>query len=80
MLGPDDLPSRKKFSQQVIERVTKTGGSYMDHIIELCEELGIPIEDSKKFLTANVKGEVELEARALNMLVGEGTDNLEELM
>lgn len=45
--------------------------SYMDAIIHLCEEHGIDIEDSKKYISPPIQEKIKIEAIQLNFLEGE---------
>lgn len=46
----------------------KTGLSYIDSIVHLCEENNIEIEDIKKYLNNSIKKNLEAEAMGLNFL------------
>ena len=74
------LMTRKKFSTTVMNRWTEEGGSIMEMIIDVCESIGHPIEDSKRLIDTNLKALLEKEAIALNMLKGEETSDLSDLV
>ena len=50
------------------EEVRKNNLSYIDAVVNLCENNGIEIEDVKKFLSTSVKERIEVEAMRLNFL------------
>lgn len=60
--------SKTKFSKLIEETVIKNRLSYMDAIIEICEQNMIDLLDVKKFISPIIKDKLEAEARALNYL------------
>lgn len=60
--------SKTKFSKLIEETVIRNRLSYMDAIIEICEQNMIDLLDVKKFISPIIKDKLEAEARALNYL------------
>lgn len=60
--------TKAKFSKKVIETVSSKKLSYMDAVIDICEEHDIEISDVKKFLNNVIKSKIETEAQDLNFL------------
>lgn len=60
--------NKQKFSMLIEETVLNDKISYMDAIIEVCEQNGIEIEDVRKFISPAIKDKLEAEARNLNYL------------
>lgn len=65
--------SKTKFSKLIEETVHKNRLSYMDAIIDICEQNMIDILDVKKFISPIIKDKLEAEARALNYLPKQNT-------
>ena len=65
--------SKTKFSKLIEETVHKNRLSYMDAIIDICEQNMIDILDVKKFISPIIKDKLEGEARALNYLPKQNT-------
>lgn len=63
-----DFLTKAKFSKKVIETVSSKKLSYMDAVIDICEEHDIEISDIKKFLNNVIKSKIEAEAQSLNLL------------
>lgn len=66
----DDLEfmTKTKFSKLVENTVSRKSMSYMDAIIFCCEENGIDLEDSRKYVSTVIKSKLEAEAMNLNFL------------
>jgi hypothetical protein len=64
----DNFLNKKKFTKMIEEEVRKNNLSYIDAVVNLCENNGIEIEDVKKFLSTSVKERIEVEAMRLNFL------------
>ena len=65
--------SKTKFSKLIEETVHRNRLSYMDAIIDICEQNMIDILDVKKFISPIIKDKLEAEARALNYLPKQNT-------
>lgn len=46
--------------------------SYIDAILDICEQSNIDPEDVRKFISSGIKGKVEGEALRLNLILGAG--------
>lgn len=60
--------NKSKFSRMVETTVFGKKLSYMDAVIDVCEETNIEPEDVKKFLNGVIVEKVEAEAMNLNFL------------
>ena len=63
-----DLLTKKKFTVIIEETVRKTGLSYMDSIVHICEENVLEIEDITKYISPVIKNKLEAEAMELNLI------------
>ena len=63
--------NKKRFTKMVEQTVFDNNMSYMDAIIHLCEEHGIDVEDSKKYISPPIQEKIKIEAINLNFLEGE---------
>jgi len=71
----DDI-NKKAFSRMVENFVfTHRGTSYMDAIVELCEQNEIDPRDAKKLVSKDIIERLEFEARELNLLIGGNTSH-----
>ena len=68
--GEDEVFLTKKMFSRMVENFVAENRqiSYMDAIVHICEKNNIEIEDTKKFLTPSIVGQLEAEARSLNFL------------
>ena len=64
----DHFLNKQKFSKLIEDTVQSDRLSYMDAIINVCEEHFIDIEDVRKFISTSIKDKIEAEARELNYL------------
>jgi len=60
--------NKQKFTQLVEDSVRINKSSYMDAVIELCEQHNLELEEVKKFISPIIKDKIEAEARKLNFL------------
>lgn len=67
MKKPDFL-TKLKFSKLVEKTVLSKKLSYIDAVVDICEENNIDPLDVKKFLSKIVKEKIEAEARSLHFL------------
>ena len=65
--------NKQKFSKLIEDTVINERSSYMDAIIDICEQNMIDILDVKKFISPIIKDKLEAEARALNYLPKQNT-------
>jgi|TARA_R110000822_G_scaffold48453_8_gene127628 hypothetical protein len=80
MTEPDEksTPSflnKKDFSKLIESKVLKAAGgtlparsSYLDAILELCEENNIDVRDAQKYISFPIKKKLETEAEDLHLL------------
>jgi len=61
--------TKSKFSKMVESTVKKKTISYLDAIIDICNEHNIEIDDIKKFISPAIKSKLEAEAIKLNLMV-----------
>jgi len=63
--------NKKSFSRMVETFVrTRKGATYIDAIVQLCEDNDLDVRDAKKLVTKQLIEHIEAEARDLNMLQG----------
>lgn len=60
--------TKKRFTKMVEETVRDKNMSYIDSIVYLCDQIGMDVEDSKKFIHPSILSKVEYEAQTLNYL------------
>lgn len=63
-----DFLTKSKFSKLVENAAIHKRMSYIDAVIYCCEENGIDLEDSRKYVSNVVKTKLEAEAMSLNFL------------
>lgn len=63
-----DEAAKEKFSNKVLERVSKTGLPFMDCILELAEEMNIEPSTAGKLITNPIIEKIEHEAKKLNFI------------
>ena len=68
--------TKKRFSALVEKKVNKFHVSYLDAILEVCEELEFPVEDAARVITPALKEKVTAEAQRLNMIKDSNTATL----
>lgn len=71
----DDI-AKEKFSNQVLQRVSKTKLSFMDCVLELSEEMGLEPSAAGKLLTKPIIEKIEQEGKRLNILKNKKTTKL----
>ena len=72
----DDI-NKKSFSVLVETYVrTHKGCSYIDSVIQVCEDNEIDLRDSKKLISKEIIEHLEFEAKELNLLQGGNTSHL----
>jgi ribosomal protein S4E len=66
----DDI-NKKSFSN-LVEMFVRThkGCSYIDAVIQVCEDNEIDLRDSKKLISKEIIEHIEFEAKELNLLQG----------
>ena len=65
--------NKSKFTEIVEETVIEKQLSYIDAVLYICEMNSIDLEDVKKFISPIIKGKIEAEAMALNILPKQNT-------
>lgn len=68
--------TKKRFSQIVEKKVFKFNLSYIDAILETCEELEFPVEDVGRVITPALMEKLEGEAIRFNMIKNSNTATL----
>lgn len=68
-----DVMDKKKFSMLVEKRAAQTKASYMDSVIDVCEQNNIEVETVGRFVTPSLKAKIEAEAIELNFMKGGNT-------
>lgn len=63
-----DFLNKNKFTKLVEECVQINKCTYMDAVIELCQQHNLELEEIKKFISPIIKEKIEVEARKLNFL------------
>jgi hypothetical protein len=71
-----DDTAKEKFSNQVLQRVSKTKLSFMDCVLELSEEMGLEPSAAGKLLTKPIIEKIEQEGKRLNILKNKKTTKL----
>lgn len=64
----DQFLTKSKFTKMVEKEVIHKKMSYMDAIINVCENNNIDLEDVRKFVNTHLKDKLEAEAMKLNFL------------
>lgn len=67
------------FNELILKHV-KGGLTYMEAVIQVCEDKSLEPEDVKSLIKGPVKDKIEAEAMRLNMLKGAPTDTLTEFL
>lgn len=60
--------TKSNFSKLIENTVKETKLSYMDAIIEVCDDKDIDLEDVRKYISPVIKEKLEAEAMRLNFL------------
>lgn len=60
--------TKKKFSKMVEQTVSSLKLSYIDAVVHLCEKNNMELEDIGKFISPQIKQNIEYEGMNLNML------------
>lgn len=68
-----DFLNKAKFTQMVEDNVRGKQLSYMEAVINVCEDNDLEIEEIKKFISPVVKEKIEAEAMSLNFLPRQNT-------
>ena len=69
----DNFLTKSNFSKLIENTVKETKLSYMDAIIEVCDDKDIDLEDVRKYISPVIKEKLEAEARRLNFLPRQNT-------
>ena len=68
--------TKKRFSTLVEKKVFKFSLSYIDAILEVCEELEFPVEDVARVITPALLEKIEGDASRFNMIKSSNTATL----
>jgi hypothetical protein len=68
--------TKKRFSTVVEKKVKQFQLSYLDAILEVCEELEFPVEDVGRVITPSLKEKITAEAQRLRMIKDSNTATL----
>lgn len=60
--------NRKEFSLAIEERVTKYKMTYMEAILDICEDTGMEMSTVKRIMSDNIKSNLLEEAQRLNFI------------
>lgn len=64
----ENIYTPEKFTADIERVVHFDGLTYMEAIVDFCEEQDIPIEDAPKLITPQLKRNIEQEANELRLL------------
>ena len=64
----DKFISKEKFAEEIESMVLNTKMTYIDAIVEYCEEKGIEVESASKLISKPLKEKIRCEATELNYL------------
>jgi UDP-glucose 6-dehydrogenase len=64
----DKFLTKSEFSKLVEKNVLNSKMTYMEAVLEVCEEHGIDPEDVRKFVSAPIQEKIEGEAMRLNLI------------
>lgn len=68
MIEEKQFLTKQKFTKLIEEVVQKRSLSYMDAVINVCEDNDVELEDVRKFITPIIKDKIQAEAMRLNFL------------
>lgn len=68
MLAETEFLTKSKFAKMIEKSVMDKKHSYMDAVIDLCENMHMDPGDVKKFISPVIEDKIEAEARRLNFL------------
>lgn len=60
--------TKSKFTRLIEDAVVNHRVSYMDAVIQVCEDNNVEIEEVRRFISPSIKEKIEAEARNLNFL------------
>lgn len=63
-----EFMTKAKFAKIIDSIVIEKKLSYMDAVIHACEQYGIELEDSRRYVSTVIKSKLEAEAMKLNFL------------
>jgi len=66
--SPLEFMTKAKFSKIVEQVSLEKSLSYIDAVLYACEQNGIDLEDSKKYVSNVIKSKLEAEAMSLNYI------------
>ena len=68
MLAEDEFLTKSKFTKMIERNVMDKKHSYIDAVIDLCDNMNMDPGDVKKFISPVIEDKIEAEARRLNYL------------
>lgn len=68
MLEEDEFLTKSKFAKMIEHNVAQKKHSYIDAVIDVCEDMQLDLTDVKKFISPVIENKIEAEARRLNFL------------
>jgi hypothetical protein len=68
MVKQDQFLTKSKFAKLVEVKVREHRYSYMDAVIDICEDIELDLEDIRKYVSGSIKEKIEVEAMNLNYL------------
>ena len=73
MIDDETFLNKPNFTKMVENKVLDTKQSYMDAVLDLCDNLDIDPTDVKKFVSPVIQGKIEAEAMTLNLIPKQNT-------
>ena len=68
MIAEVEFLTKSKFTKQVEQSVMEKKHSYIDAVVDLCEQMKMDPADVKKFISPVIENKIEAEAQRLNFL------------
>lgn len=68
MIEEKQFLTKQKFAKLIEDFVQKRNVTYMDAVINVCEDNDVDLEDVRKFITPIIKDKIQAEAMKLNFL------------
>ncbi len=68
MIEEKQFLTKQKFAKLIEDFVQKRNVTYMDAVINVCQDNDVDIEDVRKFITPIIKDKIQAEAMKLNFL------------
>ncbi len=68
MIDEKQFLTKQKFTKLIEDVVQRLNVSYMDAVINVCNDHDVDLEDVRKFITPIIKDKIQAEAMHLNFL------------